>query len=204
MTANGVVRSTVLGQLRPHVRRIALAFGAGFLALVVVPISTAAVIALSGGSEVVAMGLAGVGLLGFLLVLAALPLAAVGLVWLLGIATASTLATYVTDQRLHVLHRVEEIEEASWWGSLVRPSDMLAFLDPRSPAERFEADLDDAKRAYVVGDVSEAGLERRLDRLFGLETVGDETGHLDGRQPSPRLNDPEERREAEFAGRLTR
>ena len=197
MGARYVVQSTVVGRVRPHVRRVALVLGAGFLVLVVVPVSTATVVVLSGGSEVLALVLAGVGILGSLLLLAALPLVAVGLAWLVGLAAVSALGTYATEQRLRALRRVEAVEEARWWGSIVRPSARLSFLDPRTAEERFDADLDDARAAYVSGDVSEAGLERRLDRLFGLEPTRNARGDVAIGWSSPAPGDPAERREIE-------
>lgn len=167
MGARDVVRLAVARELRPYVRVLALGVGAVFLALVVLPVSTAALIALSGGDAALVFGFVVVGLLGVLLVLAALPLAAVALVSLLGLATARAFGTYVTARRLRALRRVETLEEDRWWGPLLRPSAKLTFLDPRTPEERFEAELADAKSAYVDGDASEVELERRLDRLFG-------------------------------------
>ena len=167
MGTRDVVRSAVARELRPYVRLLAFGVGAGFLALVVLPVSTATLIALSGGDAALVFGFVVLGLLGFLLVLAALPLAAVALVSLLALATASAFGTYVTAQRLRALRRVETLEEDRWWGPLLRPSARLTFLDPRTPEERFEAELADAKSAYVDGDASEVDLERRLDRLFG-------------------------------------
>ena len=201
MGASDVVQSTVVGRVRPYVRRVALALGVGFLVLVVVPVSTAAVVVLSGGSEVLALGLGVLGVLGALLVLVALPLAAVGLAWLVGLATLSALGTYATEQRLGALRRVEAVEEARWWGPIVRPSARLSFLDPRTAEERFEADLDEAKAAYVAGDVAEAGLERRLDRLFGLEPTGNARGDAAVDPSSPSPGDTTGPREVEELGR---
>jgi hypothetical protein len=154
---------------RSVLRRVAIAVGSSFLVLTVLPISVALVLGLTGGSEFLAVAFLGFGLLGLVFVLAVLPIAVVVAASIVVLGALSTLDSYVTERRLGVLHRVEAIEETRWWGSIVRPSERLSFLDPRTAEERFEAALDDAKSAYVAGDISEAVLERRLDRLFGLD-----------------------------------
>lgn len=194
--SSDALSSIVVREVRPLARRVCLVLGFGFLVLVAVPASAAIALALSGGPDPVAFGLLAVALLGFLLLLAALPFAAVGLVWLLGLATVSALGAYVADRRLRLLSRVEAAEEARWWGRFVRPSALLGFLDPRTAGERFEADLEEAKSAYVAGDVSEGQFERRLDRLFGLEAPGNASDDAERLRTRASLERSEGRRAA--------
>ena len=166
------VPTAVAWRLRSTLLRVGLVLGLGFVFLVFLPVSAAVAVSLAGGSGSLALGLLAAGLLGFLLVLAAIPVALVALVWvLLGAATAAV-GSYVTERRLRVLDWAANVEATRWWGPFVRPTARLAFVDPLSEEERLDAALDRTKSAYVSGALSEAGLERRLDEVFGIEPGG--------------------------------
>ena len=168
MGTGGFVPTSIAQELRSTAVRIGVALGLGFVVLVVVPMSAAAGVTLTGGPGSLALGLLAVGLLGFLLVLAALPVAVVALGWVLLGAAVTTVEAHVTERRLRVLNWAETVEATRWWGPFVRPAERLALLDPLSDEDRLEAALARAKSAYVSGELSEVGLERRLDQLFGL------------------------------------
>ena len=202
MGSNDVVPSSVAREARSTVRRVGLALGLGFLALVVVPVTMAVTVALSGGDGLLPLGLLAFGILGFLFVLAALPVALLGIAWILIGSTDTAVESYVTEQRLRVLRWAETVEEARWWGSLVRPTERLSFVDPYTAEERFEADLDDAKSAYVAGDISETEFERRLDRLFGIEPGEPPSDEPDDLRPGALPRD--DRRAEALAERIAR
>jgi len=164
------VRDAVTGEARVARRRVSIALGVGFLALAVVPVSIAVVVGLSGGPRYLAWGLLGVGVLGLVLLLVALPLTAVGVVLLLVGTAAAALEASVTERRLRVVRWASSVERTRWWGPIVRPSARLAFVDPLTADERFEREVDHAKAAYVAGDLTDEAFERRLDRLFEFES----------------------------------
>lgn len=172
METSRAVRAAAVRELRPVLRRVGLVLGVGFLALVVVPVSIAVVVALTGGPGRFALGFLAFGVLGFLLVLAAVPVAMVGVAWVLVGSLTATLESTVTDRRRRVLRWAETVEETRWWGPLVRPTERLSFVDPLTAEERFEAELARAKAAYVSGALSETAFEGRLDRLLGIEVDG--------------------------------
>ena len=201
MGTSSFVRSAVTPEARAVVRRVGIALGLGFLALVVVPVAMAAAVALSGGDGILSLGLLALGVLGFLFVLVALPVALVGVAWVVVGSIVAETDAYVTERRLRVLRWAETLEETRWWGSLVRPTERLGFVDPLTDEERFEADLAEARSAYVAGDLSDAAFERRLDRLFGIETTAEDHDGFARRRSSPPAVFEEESREVAHGGR---
>jgi len=204
MRSSDVVPSAVVHEVRSTVRRVGLALGLGFLALVVVPVTMAVAVALAGGDGLLPLGLLAFGVLGFLFVLIALPVALVGIAWVVVGTLAAEADSYVTDQRLRVLRWAETAEETRWWGPFVKPTERLAFVDPLTDEERIEAALARARSAYVAGDLSEAELERRLDRLFGIEPDGHAGDEFDRLRSSAPSAVPEDSREITPGGRTTR
>lgn len=204
MRTSDFVSSTVAGEVRSTVGRVGVALGLGFLALVVVPVTMAVAVALSGGDGLLTLGLLAFGVLGFLFVLVALPVALVGIAWVVVGTLAAETDSYVTEQRLGVLRWAETVEETRWWGPLVKPTERLAFVDPLTDEERLEADLADARSAYVAGDLSEDEFERRLDRLFGIQTAADGRDGFDRLRPSAPAAVREDSREITPGGRITR
>ena len=204
MGTTDLVSSTVAGEVRSTARRVGLALGLGFLALVVVPVTMAVAVALSGGDGLLPLGLLAFGVLGFLLVLVALPVALVGVAWVVVGTLAAEADSYVADHRLRVLRWAETAEETRWWGPFVKPTERLGFVDPLTDEERLEADLADARSAYVAGGLSEDAFERRLDRLFGIQTTVDGRGEFDRLRSSAPSAVPEDSREVTPGGRITR
>ena len=204
MGARGTVPSAVAGEVRSTVERVGLAIGLGFLALVVVPVTMAVAVASTGGDGLLPLGLLAIGVLGFLFVLAALPVALVGIAWVTVGAVAAGTDSYVTGQRLRVSRWAAAVEETRWWGPLVEPTERLAFVDPLTDEERMEADIADVRSAYVAGDLSEDELERCLDRLFGIQPASHGHDGVDRHGPSAPSPVPEDSRETTPGGRTAR
>ena len=153
--------------VRSLARRVAVTAGAGYLLLVVTPVTAAAVLLVGSGNRA-----AGLGLLGLVVVATVACLTTVGLAWLLVGTLVSALDAAQRAGRLRLLRWADDAEATRPWARLVRPSDRLAFLDHRSAAERVEDDVDRLKSRYVSGTLSAVEFERGLDDLF--ETAEDD------------------------------
>lgn len=155
----GVLRSkwfwaSVLGLL---VSGGLLLVAVGYLALVVLT-------GLASGAALVALIEAAVPALAAAVVLVPLlALSVVGLLW--------SLARNASLPRSDlVANAAERLEREYPPLRTVGLSDLLAPPEP-SPAEREERALDDLKRRYVNGELTEAEFERKVDRLVENETV---------------------------------
>jgi hypothetical protein len=146
---------------RSLARRVAITVGAGYLLLVVGPVTAAAVLLVGSGNRS-----AGLGLLGLTVVATVACLTAAGLAWLLVGTLVSALDAAQRTGRLRLLRWAADAEATRPWARLVRPSARLAFLDDRSAEERVEDDVGRLKTRYVSGALSAAEFERGLDDLF--------------------------------------
>ncbi|WP_225332680.1 SHOCT domain-containing protein [Halomicrobium urmianum] len=144
---------------------LGLLVSGGLLLVAVGSLALVVLTGLAGGASPVA-----------LLVEAAVPAlaAAVILVPLLALSVVGLLWSLARNASLPrsdlVANAAERLEREYPPLRTVGLSDLLAPPEP-SPAEREERALDDLKRRYVNGDLTEAEFERKVDRLVENETV---------------------------------
>jgi len=157
----------MLWNVQRTMQKVAITVSLGYLLLIVVPVTTAAILLLLSGQRFI-----GVTVLSASVMMAVVCLTAIGFAWLLVSSIVSTLDSLQKLHRVRVLNWAEAIEETHWWGRFVRPADRLAFLEFRSAEEQFEDELDRVQRAYVSGELSDTEFERSLDRQFGIVSTG--------------------------------
>lgn len=190
---------TISPNVRTLTRRAAITVGFGYLLLVVIPVTTASLLLINAGHS-----LAGFSLLGISVGVTVFSLLVVGFVWVLVRYIILVLSSFLTIQRRRVLCWADDLEKAHWWARLVRPSDRLAFLDPRSAEEKLDDELNRLQAQYVSGALSEVEFERRVDRLLWTKSHARASDDVDTIEPMSVLKGAETQRESFDGERIIR